>query len=89
MVFGINSDGVSLHTFYATTRRFNPTILLVKDTRGGVFGGFATEEWRAGKHFYGTGESFLFRFGVSRCSCAWESRRAEGWMCSAGAPAAI
>jgi len=62
VIFGINTDGVSLHTFYLNCRNYNPTMLLVKDTKGNVFGGFASEVWKASKRFYGTGESFLFSF---------------------------
>ncbi len=65
VIFGINTDGVSLHTFYNNTRKYNPTIILVKDTHGRVFGGFASEQWHQSKHFYGTGESFLFSFRKS------------------------
>jgi hypothetical protein len=62
VIFGINKDGISFRTFFSNAQKFNPTIILVKDTRGVVFGGFASERWHPSSHFYGTGESFLFTF---------------------------
>lgn len=62
VVFSTDSDGVSFHTFYFTILKYNPTMIVVKDTKGRVFGGFVTEKWHPGKRFYGTGESFLFTF---------------------------
>ena len=62
VIFGINEDGTSIHTFYYNVKKYNPTIILIKDNKGNVFGGFASEQWKQSKHFYGTGESFLFSF---------------------------
>jgi len=62
VIFCTSSDGVSFHTFYFNILKYNPTIILIKDTKGRVFGGLATEKWHASKRFYGTGESFLFTF---------------------------
>jgi len=64
LVFSINQDGTSMYTFYTKTAKFNPTILLIKDTKGRVFGAYVTEAWKNSDRFYGTGESFLFRFNV-------------------------
>ena len=38
------------------------TILVVKDTKGYVFGAFLTEEWHRSSNFYGDGYSFVFTF---------------------------
>lgn len=38
------------------------TILVVQDTNLDVFGGFSSADWRRKPHFYGSGESFLWRF---------------------------
>jgi hypothetical protein len=37
-------------------------VLLVRDTKGKVFGAYCSEAWRKALHFYGLGESFLFSF---------------------------
>lgn len=62
LIFGINKDGVSFRTFYSSVQKYNPTIILIKDTKGNVFGGLASEKWHPSGRFYGTGESFLFTF---------------------------
>ncbi|MDR3548619.1 MAG: TLD domain-containing protein [Candidatus Pacebacteria bacterium] len=64
LVFSISSDGVSMRTFYGCLAKYNPTIVLVEDTKGHVFGAYATESWHDSTRFYGTGESFLFKFNV-------------------------
>ena len=58
--FSIGKDGISLITFYSKLKKYYPTILVIKDTKGNTFGGFVTEKWHPSKRFYGTGESFLF-----------------------------
>jgi len=78
VIFGTSKDGISFRTFFFNTQKFNPTIILVKDTKGIVFGGFASERWHPNNRFYGTGESFLFTFktkgniSIYRWTCANE-----------------
>eukprot|EP01022_Parablepharisma_sp_SALTPOND_P001097 TRINITY_DN105585_c2_g1_i1.p1 TRINITY_DN105585_c2_g1~~TRINITY_DN105585_c2_g1_i1.p1 ORF type:complete len:398 (-),score=20.93 TRINITY_DN105585_c2_g1_i1:3502-4695(-) len=64
LAFTINEDGVSMRTFYNNLEKYNPTILVIQDTNGDVFGAFASEQWHRSGHYYGTGESFLFKFDV-------------------------
>ena len=61
-LYSIEIDGVSVHTFYKWARNFEKTLLLIEDTNGYKFGAFASQEWKIHKHFYGTGETFLFTF---------------------------
>ncbi len=62
VMFAISEDGVSLRTFFHSASTHNPSVILVKDSEGGVFGAFASEQWHEDSHYYGTGESFLFKF---------------------------
>ncbi len=64
VIYKINSDGVSLRTFYSKVHKYNPTILIVQDHNKNVFGAFVSEQWQPCGRFYGTGESFLFTFKV-------------------------
>ena len=53
--------GYSLQTLYSKARKLKgPSVLVVKDTDGHVFGGFASHTWRKNVSFFGTGECFLF-----------------------------
>jgi hypothetical protein len=52
--------GASLSTFYRKIEGKGPTVLLIKDTGGYVFGAYITEEWKKSDSFYGLGENFLF-----------------------------
>jgi len=57
--------GVSIRTFYRQCRSFpGPSIIVVEDTSGAVFGGFATNTWEvASKRLhYGMHDCFVFRF---------------------------
>ncbi|ESO82794.1 hypothetical protein LOTGIDRAFT_229816 [Lottia gigantea] len=38
-----------------------PTVVMVKDKNGHVFGGFASENWKKNSNFYGDGKCFLFQ----------------------------
>eukprot|EP01027_Heterolobosea_sp_BB2_P014823 GEZU01021266.1.p2 GENE.GEZU01021266.1~~GEZU01021266.1.p2 ORF type:complete len:147 (+),score=31.58 GEZU01021266.1:140-580(+) len=39
-----------------------PTLIIVQDMDGTIFGGFASESWQISAKYYGTGEAFLFTF---------------------------
>jgi len=64
LVFDIAHDGVSFDTFFYKTRNYNPTIVLIEDNKGSVFGIYASQVWMESKNFYGTGETFIFSFKV-------------------------
>lgn len=61
-IYSIDEDGVSLQTFYRNAKSYSNSILFIEDTKGYKFGAYLAEEWGIHKHFYGTGESFLFTF---------------------------
>lgn len=61
-VFSVDEDGVSLQTFYKNAHNYSNAILFIEDDGGYKFGAYTTEDWAIHKHFYGTGESFLFTF---------------------------
>jgi hypothetical protein len=61
-LYCMDEDGVSYQTFYNNAKDHSNTILLIMDALGSRFGAYCTEDWAVHKHFYGTGESFLFTF---------------------------
>jgi hypothetical protein len=61
LLYGTQTHGISLNTFYTQTENKGPTIIVVEDKHKHIFGGFASESWRIEPRFYGTGESFLFK----------------------------
>lgn len=61
-LFSIDIDGISLNTFYNNLHDHSSTIIVMQDINGWKFGWYASQEWSPHKHFYGTGESFLFSF---------------------------
>jgi len=74
LVYSTDQHGYSLRTFLARAERASSTLLLVLDSGGAVFGGFVSQPWRKGHHYFGTGESFLLqvhpRFAVYRWTSA-------------------
>ena len=57
-------DGYSLETFYRHCEQQGPTLVIVSDTSGALFGAFHSTSWRrptGGDEYYGTGECFVFR----------------------------
>lgn len=61
-LFSVDVDGISLSTFYKNLHDHSSTILLIQDSNGWKFGCYASSDWEVNRHFYGTGESFLFTF---------------------------
>jgi len=60
LLYGTTTYGVSLNTFYVRTKDQGPSVIVIKDKNGRLFGGFASDSWRIESRFYGTGETFLF-----------------------------
>jgi len=67
-LYCVSRDGDSFEQFLRLVQGHNRTILVVRTTGGGLFGGFADTRWEA-KHnrryaneFYGSAQAFLFRF---------------------------
>ena len=62
LVYSTLRHGISLNTFYRHTAANNgPTILVIQDKAGHVFGGFASGVWKIKERFFGSGETFLFK----------------------------
>lgn len=60
LVYSTQVHGISLNTFYSKLEDVGPNLVIIEDSKGYVFGGFASESWRIEPHYYGNGECFLF-----------------------------
>ena len=61
---------------YRKASSLSPTVLVVRDDSGYVFGCFATEAWAAnggggGAKYYGTGETFVFQLVPQMVAYKW------------------
>ena len=62
--YSMGRHGISLQTMYRRGAGSAPTILVVRDTMGYVFGCYTSESWRVAPRYYGTGETFVFQLQV-------------------------
>eukprot|EP00741_Cyanophora_paradoxa_P008946 tig00000142_g8659.t1 len=60
LLYSTEKHGISLKTFYARTDDMGPTVLVVRDRTGGVFGAFCAESWQISPKYFGGGEAFLW-----------------------------
>ncbi|KAE8892781.1 hypothetical protein PF005_g3817 [Phytophthora fragariae] len=86
-IYSIEANGSSLETLLILAQKQSPTLLVVKDADGNVFGGFASDEWHRAFHYYGTGESFLFSFANSSTAGGfvkyqWSRKNSYFMLCS-------
>ncbi|EFJ52510.1 hypothetical protein VOLCADRAFT_56079 [Volvox carteri f. nagariensis] len=65
--------GISLQTLYRRAVGGMPTILLVRDFGGFVFGCFTPDSWRVAPRYYGSGETFVFQLEPHRVAYPWRS----------------
>ncbi|OAY84894.1 TLD domain-containing protein 1 [Ananas comosus] len=55
-------NGLSFNTFLGNIARGDgPTVLIIKDTEGFIYGGYASQQWERHSDFYGDMKSFLFQ----------------------------
>ncbi|EKE39236.1 hypothetical protein ENUP19_0252G0032 [Entamoeba nuttalli] len=59
-LFSTKTDGFSLSNLYSLCAARSPLIILVRDDTGALFGGYVSDPIKIHRHYYGTGESFLF-----------------------------
>eukprot|EP01041_Mallomonas_annulata_P001495 gene1495-2882_t len=72
LIYKLSRDGASLSTLLRLARLHssgknsdtsNPSLLVLRDARGTVFGGFAPETWRdMGERYYGNGTAAVWSF---------------------------
>ncbi|KAM4733453.1 LOW QUALITY PROTEIN: MTOR-associated protein MEAK7-like [Anableps anableps] len=60
LVFSTHLHGESFTKMASGLLRHGPTLLLIRDTRGHVFGGFASQAWELKPQFQGDSRCFLF-----------------------------
>ncbi|XP_076270958.1 TLD domain-containing protein mustard isoform X3 [Rhynchophorus ferrugineus] len=63
LVFSTSQHGFSLNSMYRKMSKLeSPILLVIEDTDNNVFGALTSCALHVSDHFYGTGESLLFRF---------------------------
>ncbi|KAG7439983.1 TLD-domain-containing protein [Guyanagaster necrorhizus] len=66
LLYSLDQHGISLNTLYSRSEQSKPTgvLIVVKDEGETIFGAFIGDGIRksSGKGYYGTGESFLWRY---------------------------
>ncbi|KAL6759905.1 TLD-domain-containing protein [Haematococcus lacustris] len=78
LLYCTQRDGISLHTLYRKAAGKAPSLLVVRDSGGAVFGAFATEPWRVSPRFFGTGETRVFQLQPRRAVYCWQPPRSRG-----------
>ena len=70
LLYSPKVHGLSVNTFFNKCEEQQdpdadlqamPTLFIIEESDGTVFGGFASEKWRPMTKYYGTGDSFLFK----------------------------
>nr|XP_054751137.1 nuclear receptor coactivator 7-like [Lytechinus pictus] len=63
LIFSTASHGYSLHSLYRNMANWeSPILLILRDSEGHVFGALTSCALKVSDHYYGTGESFLYKF---------------------------
>jgi len=60
LLYSTQAHGISFNTFQMKTADRVPTLIVIEDSNGYVFGGFCSEAWSKHTSYFGTGQSFLF-----------------------------
>jgi hypothetical protein len=62
LLFSLERDGYSHHTFFDKLNRNEETILVIQDRHGHNFGAFCTSIWESARGFTGDYNSWIFTF---------------------------
>ncbi|XP_047318902.1 MTOR-associated protein MEAK7 [Impatiens glandulifera] len=62
LLYHSSFHGLSFNTFFGNISNYEgPTLLIVKDKEGYIYGGYASQAWEKHADFYGDMKSFLFQ----------------------------
>ena len=62
LVYSLARHGASLNTLLAKAKTVAPSLLIIEDGRGCVFGAYVSEVWKPQSGYYGNGQTFVFSF---------------------------
>lgn len=65
LLFKLSEDGSSYTTFYNATYGHEPIVMILKNQYGDKIGAFIPQQLKKSREYYGTGETFVFRFTPS------------------------
>lgn len=71
VAYSTRSHGISLGNLYRRVSPGSPTITLIRDNGGHVFGCFTTDGWKVQPRYYGGGETFVFNLEPHRLTWPW------------------
>lgn len=60
LLYDSKKMGLAITSFTDKVLGRGPTILIIKDTNGNIFGGFGSESWKKSPKYYGNNQCFLF-----------------------------
>ena len=66
LYYSLTNDGASINTFYHKLVDSGPTLLIIKDSNGYIFGCFCIDEWRVKSLYYGSQSSFVFSLNPTK-----------------------
>ena len=78
LAYSTSRDGISLRTLFRRVSDHSPTLLVVEDMDGSVFGAYASESWRISTKYYGTGETFVFKLSPVAKAYHWAPKGGAG-----------
>uniref|UniRef100_A0A8R1DX74 Rab-GAP TBC domain-containing protein n=1 Tax=Caenorhabditis japonica TaxID=281687 RepID=A0A8R1DX74_CAEJA len=69
LAYRLSQDGTSFHNFWNKIDQLDQSIIIIKDTKGFIFGAYCSSTWaerhdrkeRTRSKYWGTGESYVFR----------------------------
>lgn len=82
MLYSTSVHGFHASTLLRRTKDKGPTVVVFVDTNGFVFGGFASESWKKGPNYFGTGESFVMRIYPEFDIYTWTSENSQFMICT-------
>lgn len=72
LLFKLSEDGSSFITFFNATDRCEPIIMILISKTGDRIGAYISQQLKKSREFYGTGETFVFRFNPSFEYFGWK-----------------
>ncbi|KAJ1626276.1 TLD-domain-containing protein [Pavlovales sp. CCMP2436] len=74
LVYSTDQHGCSLWTFMSRAERCGPSLLIVLDSGGSIFGAFNSQSWHREEGYFGTGECFLVKIHPEFDVFRWSRR---------------
>ncbi|KAH0794002.1 TLD family protein [Histomonas meleagridis] len=82
LLFQLSRDGSSYTSFYSSTHGYQPLVMIISNQYGDKIGAYISKGLKMSKQYYGSGETFVFRYNPDFEYFPWKETHSNQYFVS-------